>query len=555
MTSKQADAKDRRHRMTQQRRNLSNKIRKQKRSEFLSKKRNLATGDSYNSSESMVRDLMLSYVQSPNEGNLQALEKALPMKVVNGSEEKPLLYLPPEEESFAIQLLECLNCHAIVERKLFTICLQVLVKLTAISHHKSVSEESYYGRMPCSWCVIMIQNSTLIETIIKHSQNYESCILILGNLVGDPSSAQVCPALRQSGMVPALITCIQDEQLAAVWALTNAIRNDTATWASEYCSDSLLSASMLEEMLKSTSPRIRTQAAWMVASLTSREEAVVQYLVSHSTFCSTLLACVERPDVENKERVPLLQALGSIATYEANVILFLHTLPSLIPTLIHLLQAPHTNKDLLIQIVWLVGCLFVDARIENHPSTVQAPQIIPVLFQLIQKQELSLEERRDIAYALWNALTLPPSCDVNPNLTILPPTLPNKQLVRSSLASLAGLLGSPDSDAVMASVNVLNLVLRHDESLQIFMEEENIQSALEDLCESTMDDAAEIAADLLDDYFYRNDDNDESMVLQSTNANGTFSFGGFPDPVQPSLNGLGMGRGRGMPLVPSWVKK
>eukprot|EP00980_Cylindrotheca_fusiformis_P011428 scaffold2649_cov137-Cylindrotheca_fusiformis.AAC.3 len=550
LNSKQSDANNRRIRMTQQRRALSNKIRKQKKSDYLARKRNTGqTNSTYSPSENLIRDLLNTYISSPTAGSLQALHNSLPAStgVVNGTEEKPLLFLSAAEEATGVKLLEVLLDHAIVDSKLLTLCLNVLVKLSAISY-SSIGDGSYYGRIPSSWCLLMVQNPRLISLIMKSARKYDSCLTILGNLTGDPSS-QVCPALRQQGLVATLLSCI--EQPVAVWALTNAIRNDTSAWASVYCSEQLLSASMLESLLKS--PQVATQAAWMTAALTSREEAVVQYLVSHPSFCVTIVGLVEQQAIGgNEQLIPLLQSLGYIASYAANVPPLLN-LQSLTPTLNRLLES-NVSKEVTADLIWLIGCLLVDARIENHPSTtIASSNLVPPLFQRLDLQhKTSLEERRDVAHALWNALALPPECDFNPNLRIVAAFLPDRQLIRSSLPGLIGLLTSPDADAMIAAVHVLNLLLIQDESLQVYMEESNVQPALEHVCESPVEEASEVAADILDNFFYVDDQDDEMLLPQPTNT--TFSFG-LPDPAGATVPaGRGMGRGRGATL-PSWMSK
>lgn len=549
LTSRQVDAKDRRDRMTRQRRDLSTRIRKQKKSDYLARKRNVGpTTATYNSSETTIRELLHSYTQNPTAGTLQALEKSLPAQTMSSSEEKPLLYLSQEEEHAAIQFLECLRTQAISERNLLTLCLNILVKLTAITFTITSGGDSYYGKTASSWCTLVIQNQGLPSLIIKYASNYTSCLVIIGNLVGDPSTSLICPRLRQLGMVQVLVACLQQNSNEAVWALTNAIRHDTTAWACVYCSDELVSAELLESLL--SSPQVATEAAWMVASLTGREKEVVDYLLARTSFCSTILACLERPS-SNDQQIALLQALGSIAIHEENVIPLLNHL-SLMTVLCKILQN-QTNKEVLSKAIWLSGCLLVDARIENHPSTViAAPRLVPILFQRMTSEGLRLEEKRDIAHALNNALALPPAHDSNPSLPIVPLFLPDKHVVRSSLSNLIGLLKTPDVDAIIGSVNVLNLLLQHDEQIKVHMEEEDIASALELLCDSDIEEAAEVAADLLDDYFDVDDETNLDDVLIPTNN--VFAQPGlsFPDPS--SQGGMGRGRGRGA-VLPSWMTK
>ena len=86
------------------------------------------------------------------------------------------------------------------------------------------------------------------------------------------------------------------------------------------------------------------------------------------------------------------------------------------------------------------------------------------------------------------------------------------------------------------------------------MEEEDIIDALERFCDEQRNDPAEVAANMLDDFFYADDDLslDEAFLIQnSTNAFGQAGFG-FPDPSRQG--GLGRGRGRGA-TIPSWMPK
>jgi hypothetical protein len=113
---------------------------------------------------------------------------------------------------------------------------------------------------------------------------------------------------------------------------------------------------------------------------------------------------------------------------------------------------------------------------------------------------------------------------------------------------LVHLLWTTDGDAVLAAVHVLNIILRRDPDLRSALEEEKVQEALEHVCDSTMHTAAEVAAELIDDFFdnNNNDDDDETMDF------GNFGFGqpvGAPSPAPPPQ---GMGRGRGT-TVPSWA--
>jgi len=535
LTTRQADAQDRRTRMTQRRQQLSHKIRKQKKSEYLARKRNLP----YNANKILavsdpvatMASVLQIYCENPTAESLRVLQATLQSTNLVGSEENPLVFLSQENQSKAVSLLENLRKHSASTDDL-QIILQILVRLTAISYTQS---SSYYGCLPSSWCSLLAQDSQWLSILVSLVPREET-LIIIGNLVGEGSS-QVCPALRAAGMIPALVSAIN--QPAAAWALTNAIRNDTATWASVYCNEKFLNPGLLEQLLQQ--PLIATQTAWMIASLTSREAAVVQYLVGHPSFSQTLVRCLEQPISQN-QTVPLVQALGNIATYEEFVARLL-SLPSFLPLLGQLLFQNHTNsgsREVMVHTAWLAGCLLCDAGLSSHPSTTSAaPSLMPILFQLLgdNPETLSLEVKREIVCALRNALALPPAASADPSVSTVPVPLPWKDQVRGSLSSIVKLISSFDSDAVLAALYVVDLLLRRDQSLQTALEEEDIEAALESVCDSALEEANEIAANLLDDFFYNDDEEEEYPPMGLVEATPTRS---------------GMGRGRGATL-PSWM--
>jgi hypothetical protein len=134
---------------------------------------------------------------------------------------------------------------------------------------------------------------------------------------------------------------------------------------------------------------------------------------------------------------------------------------------------------------------------------------------------LSFEEEREFVSALWNTLAWPPQLDAHLSAYVsgsqrpsLPANLPFAlNINRSTIQALVRHVASNDTNAVLASVNVLELMLRmqpnvisstsHDELLEM-MQEERIVDALENVCDSPMEDAA----DILDDYFYNDDQQD-----------------------------------------------
>jgi hypothetical protein len=122
-----------------------------------------------------------------------------------------------------------------------------------------------------------------------------------------------------------------------------------------------------------------------------------------------------------------------------------------------------------------------------------------------------------------------------------------------------------DMDALTAALNVLDILLRRIPSLRVALEELDFTEILENICENTPENVGEVAANLLDDFFEVQDDeqNDADMDL----GHACFGFQGSPQtevdyfhfgaPVEhqsaPS-RASGMGRGRGA-VLPSWMPK
>jgi hypothetical protein len=545
MNARQSEAQDRRSRMIGRRQELTSKIRKQKKSEYLAKKRNLPVGGVTSSSSSSlllsaenIKELLQAYCRSPSLDTLKALHHGLTSTPLKASENNPLVFFSQEEDlkASAIPFLRLLRQSSSSDQNNAGLVLEIMVRLTAISCPPSSSSSGYYGHAQVTWSALLSQDPEWLSYLVQAAPAQpNSVFVILGNLVGEDSTA-VQSSLRQAGVIHVLVAAIRHP--AAAWALTNAIRSDTTTLGSFYFSDNLLTPQLLEQLLLKE-PAVSTQAAWMIASLTSREYETVHYMMGHATFCQTLLKCLEQPSSKD-QLMALIQAFGNIANFESCVAPLL-SFPSF-PRLIGQFLQQTGNRELVAQSADLAGCLLYGAGLPDHPSTtVAAPILVPIMFQQLN-DDRSLEEKRELASALWVALDLLPG----PELSIVPIPIPPRDSLRPSLRTLVSLLESPDSDAVIAAVNVLDLLLRRDEGLQVCLEEENIQEALEAACEfSTMPETAEVAANLLDDFFYNFDE--PEMDDPSQQEGFGLNFG--PVPENP-----GLGRGRGA-VVPSWISK
>ncbi|KAG7358881.1 hypothetical protein IV203_015470 [Nitzschia inconspicua] len=647
---RQREAEERRSRMTQRRDEMTLRIRKVKKSSYLAQKRGLpsapaatigGTVEQNSSISNQFRTLLQKFLQNTTMDSLQQIQVFLAsvtnaMQAASYRENNPLVILEQTDQSLAKQFLEWLSAQAMdaasgmkttdsVESLVIQNILAVLVMLTSLQHQStsqqgSTTSDSYYGSVPVTWAELVVDTGWLtvlsqISTIVPHQVGNnltEYICIILGNVFGEPR--QYVPSSQKSSWISFLIQAVPTTPSTAAWALTNMIRNDGISLASTYCSDNLLSASLLLEWLQN--PTIATQTSWMIASLTAREPEVVLYLCRHLSFPSALVQALANPLAQDQIE-PLLEALGNIGSNASMVPPLLTQInnPPLLPLIRRfLLQMPSSrqNKRLLTLTAWLAGCLLVDAGTENHPSTtLAAPLLIPALMEKLGSERMVLEENRELTSALWNALSWPPvngdlasiCCSVQPydgGMSALdnsngdatrkgpPPAikmlLPLETLPRATLQSLVKLVGSNDGDAVLAAVQVLSLLLRwHDDrpSLQhsfvILMQEEHVPDALEHVCDSSLEEAAEVAANLLDEFFDENAvnespedstmDNYDWIQVSAPTAMAGIPFdrgdNGLDMPPtdalretenNPVANTLGCGRGRGATL-PAWMSK
>lgn len=623
LTARQREALERRTRMTQRRQELTSRIRKQKKSQYLQKKRSLpcATADASVANADLMaikiefRSLLDSGSKNPSslEQLLSTLERFVSLKNSNAfgslntfgsqlSSDNPLVLLEQEDTSLAVNFLKSLREYTVeaISRQqtaVFQTSLRILVHLTSISSSEGIgsSTADYYGSRPATWPELLIstaptQTSASVSTpswldilvqALLSSREVELTSLVLGNLAGDESAGgtlfRAMSSEFKTSLVTGLMRSVSPATPTAAWTLTNMIRNDSVSYASSYCSESLLSSSLLTTWLRE--PTLATQTAWMIASLTAREEETVQYLCGkqHSDrgeefpFLSSIVESLQKP-LQRDQDVPLVQALGNLACHPSLVgPLLTQTSPRLIPLLQTILSTASSRNPVLTQAAWLVGCLLVDVGVQQHPSTtLAAPALIPVLMERLGRGSesarmgnpsmacMTLEEEREFVCALCNALEMPPTAENQLSSSF---ELPFKLDISSSvMLSLVRLINSNDADAVISGVNLVNVLLRRfdeQETLQTLMQEEGMPDALDKVCDSQMYEAADIAAELLDDFFYNDDLNDMGATDNSWASElPTFaappSFGtGFNTEV---TNGMGRGRGRGA-TMPAWMTK
>lgn len=442
----------------------------------------------------------------------------------------------------------------------------------------------------------------------------------------------------------------------SLWALSNLARgiytsglmflvsNDNAT--------TLLSSSDIVSILHnditssitSTSEEVEEKAVswlevsiemyWLLAFLTAREDEVIKLLflqdnnqnlldliIFHfhyatesilSSFKSSNRNGVDN-DVVIRMIIPILRIIGNTACasgqYIPNILLRAHpqnvneNVVTILSKWMYIIDY-HPSHDIMsisTEATWVCGTLLCDAGFDQHPSTtVACPILIPALCHVLigsQFANTTLEWKREILSALWNAISIPPNSDSYNSFNIGDDTIKVRDMILKTICSKVEILKSivamiqcVDSDAIYLSLCIINVI--HRRMLNRFDEEGNIKRALNDadclntlegVCDSAsanvqygggsewnrdcVDNCADIAANLIDDFYdeeFHDEDSNHGVAVDTSNG---FAFSVTTDPQQrfdfttqsqthrgSSANVEGIGRGR-KNAVPAWMKQ
>jgi len=248
------------------------------------------------------------------------------------------------------------------------------------------------------------------------------------------------------------------------------------------------------------------------------------------------------------------------------------------------------------------ACLFDAGLSLPHPSTNASRTLLPALVQAMVHPLSKFDFRREVTWAIWNAVNVPEDLfrnedgtwrqDVNRGDVLMIQKDLLVELLKANpnetIRVLTASLSSVDSDAAQASLLLINAILRKLGSdakisgqigrLTILFEEAGLVEALNIICDLDTEEGemAEMAAELIDEFFdEREDDGDEDDFMAHAGvSDGQFQFqaptvegipkGGFnfgdPSPMfhqqqhQQIQSPMGRGRGRGQ-VVPAWMQR
>ena len=350
---------------------------------------------------------------------------------------------------------------------------------------------------------------------------------------------------------------------------------------------------------------------WVLAFLTAKEDGAVDFLCSFSHLESSILAAVAFrlsqviQAIGNSKffriSIPLIRIVGNIATASngrfvaallttntivipsSKVVVGFTPLSHSIATLVDLGCSDKASFELstiAAEASWAAGSLLCDTgQPLPHPSTAAASVLIPSLTQAIISGYSKLELKREAVSAFRNAISVPPSVETLPvddtdktqSDEVRYGILSNIASSRTFLRALIDLLNSSDTDAIYSSLQILKALLQRFltiHPIQSWLDEFHCRDALEGICDRAslspscgqnfwtldssyqpgLEQCADIAADLVDDYFDASDslvdiDDEEERIRTRSSAFDTV-------PNFPSITA----RGRGLGMVqPAWM--
>jgi hypothetical protein len=570
-----ASSQDQRRAMNQRRQATAQQIRKQRREELFRSKRQAPTEIEASSEDTKVLSAALeSFLQEGNCENLVQVQKVLASAASSGSASTFLQHLVKEDPIKARAFTSCTVRHlGNHDEGIRTAALAVLLELSSTPSPQTTPED-YYGRPPPRWSDLLVDEPTLIPNLIpflSDAKYVENSVFIIGNLVQE--SPQALEAVRPSW--PVLVAALP----GTAYACTAIVRQDTTSYGMDFLQS--LTAAHITELLQDN--RTAVEMAWMLEALSRREDAAVDCLCrgAGAEPIATLVQRLHQAALESKTDflVPALQAIGNMSTAcEGRYVNLFLSNTTFVQSLSHLLE-----QGTVLDAVWVAGCCLCDAGIQGHATTaIAAPAFLPRLVSILASESASLHWKRDAASAIWNAISDPPgailsqeNCSLVLNQLMLDHVWTSQEQTAGGADKLMqaciDLLGRPDMDAVLASLQVLDRILRSIGDSRIMFQGLSGVNGLEAVCSNAvgrdsiaLDTASLLAETLLDDFFDSDQDEEGEDLSETAPAvqGNQFVFGA---PVSTpaaapafnfnadSANHEGQGRGRGRTL-PAWMQ-
>ena len=663
-----------RRRMTQRRSEISDQIRKSRRSERVAKRRfGTSSKTSTDTDDGVSIDQIVTYIRSclcekPSPEALHLLQCCLASDASSSRSILQKVYDSPVYMDEIQIILPKVLANVLVSDNSSIIdklnSARILTNIfagppgLATKVFENIISELVRSLASCLRIVMMTSTNTSTSEERRKGVIHvaEQIAWAIGNVCADDINARVLSMER--GVLEVLIrtfnTGIQHQLCElcknTVWALSNLSRGNEVSAMPFLCSNStatvygysdagvrdecsVLKVNDIVDILsisESGNNRIwddlKRDVCWLLAFLTAKEDGAVALLCQsniNSPLCSALLLQfssiikVYEESFHHKtdpildlavDIIPCIRSIGNIATACNGIYVktFLKnqnqslSLPSLLAKLIELpisgdgefsINNSKEKAALSSESTWIAGALLVDAGVidcvENsghHPSSSTCSQLCPALCKILSSQETKIDLKREAAFALWNAVSIPPEINnvEDYDLQHAEHLLRDIALFEGVVSSLCNiLLHAPDIDANLAALMLISGMLTRLQGDFVFFSnlkrrfsEEGIVDALDKICEKasssfqsfkkdSAEKAADIAADLIDDFFSEDVEYNEGGENETFEGNFTFN------PSPPSLNiainsavtslniassSSGIGRGRGKNL-PAWMKQ
>jgi hypothetical protein len=421
------------------------------------------------------------------------------------------------------------------------------------------SADDYYGMTALRWSDIVQEDVLLMNLLLdwlrEPSANEESvgyvCV-ILGNLLLD--SARPIPFL-----MPAWGAIVKRLPFSS-YLCAILIREDSTHLGTSFLYD--LTPGKIAILLRESSTA--EEASFILEGLSRREEEAVQILCGSLKLICAIVAVLEESMTSSNTPVlvPLLRATRNMFKRSPHAKDLLSH-PSFLPTVSRIMEQGAELVSLEVaSAIFAWNCTHGD----DEFITLLVQTLLPELVRIITSSSASFPWKRDAAWALCCSLRHDWSVEHHAvsaqakgvSVTWLSThlTVPQSDFVRS----LTDLLSSPDMEAVVSALQILDVLLRTVQATQQIFESAGGVERLDTICErggegSLSDFASILAADLLDDLFEA--EFEEVSIIAPSRGENEFVFG----VVEPRKafdfgagNQPGPGRGRGL-TIPAWMEQ
>ncbi|KAI1318258.1 hypothetical protein EDD11_006954 [Mortierella claussenii] len=310
----------------------------------------------------------------------------------------------------------------------------------------------------------------------------------LGNIAAEEPRFR--DRLKDLGVLAPLIKLLESKDLnlvqTACFALSNLARGEGANH------EALVKAGLIQPLLHhlrvDTQPAVISEAAWVVVYLTSGPDNVSTQLLEHRLI--PLLVAPLKDFFDQKAlAIPLIRALGNIASGPDNNTSELINEPGFLPAMLQFIQSdcrPVKKESL-----WLMSNITADRTGQDLVKVIDAG-FIPVLSQIATHQNFDI--RKEAAYSLINLASHGPEYE---NL------LPHRELL---LPGFLDFLRTKDTELISLGLRYVQLLLNSTISdASTMLADLNGVDALESVLVLSDDrDQHRLATSLLDTFFGEN---------------------------------------------------